>query len=95
LLDQLFRIDGLVAVVSDSGACSSPDVVPLLMAAGTQVVLADKDAAGTESRAGIDPQALRSLPSRPTSNRGIGRGAVHGGPVNASAGSTSWSTALE
>lgn len=42
-LDQLFRIDGKVAVVSDSGACSSPDVAPVLAAAGATVIIADKD----------------------------------------------------
>jgi NAD(P)-dependent dehydrogenase (short-subunit alcohol dehydrogenase family) len=42
-LDDLFRIDGKVAVVSDSGACSSPDVAPVLAAAGATVVIADKD----------------------------------------------------
>ena len=29
-LDALFRIDGKVAVVADSGACASPDVAPVL-----------------------------------------------------------------
>ena len=42
-LEELFRIEGLVAVVSDSGACSSPDVAPVLAAAGARVVIADKD----------------------------------------------------
>jgi NAD(P)-dependent dehydrogenase (short-subunit alcohol dehydrogenase family) len=42
-LESLFRIDGKVAVVSDSGACSSPDVAPVLAAAGATVIIADKD----------------------------------------------------
>ena len=55
-LDKLFRIDGQVAVVTDSGACTSPDVVPVLVAAGARVVLADKDATQAEALArSVDP----------------------------------------
>jgi len=43
-LDALFRIDGKLAVVADSGACASPDVAPVLAAAGARVVIADRDA---------------------------------------------------
>jgi NAD(P)-dependent dehydrogenase (short-subunit alcohol dehydrogenase family) len=43
-LETLFRIDGKVAVVADSGACASPDVAPVLAAAGARVVIADCDA---------------------------------------------------
>jgi NAD(P)-dependent dehydrogenase (short-subunit alcohol dehydrogenase family) len=50
-LDALFRIDGKVAVVSDSGACSSLDVAPVLAAAGARVVIADRDAEKTEALA--------------------------------------------
>jgi NAD(P)-dependent dehydrogenase (short-subunit alcohol dehydrogenase family) len=42
-LEDLFGIAGKVAVVTDSGACSSPDVAPVLAAAGAIVVVADKD----------------------------------------------------
>jgi NAD(P)-dependent dehydrogenase (short-subunit alcohol dehydrogenase family) len=42
--DVLFRIDGSVALVTDSGACASPDVAPVLAAAGATVVIADRDA---------------------------------------------------
>ena len=56
LLDELFRIDGRVAVVSDSGACTSPDVAPVLAAAGARVIVADRDADKSEALArGIDP----------------------------------------
>jgi meso-butanediol dehydrogenase/(S,S)-butanediol dehydrogenase/diacetyl reductase len=41
--DVLFRIDGSVALVTDSGACASPDVAPVLAAAGATVVVADRD----------------------------------------------------
>jgi meso-butanediol dehydrogenase/(S,S)-butanediol dehydrogenase/diacetyl reductase len=41
--DVLFRIDGRVALVTDSGACASPDVAPVLAAAGATVVVADRD----------------------------------------------------
>lgn len=55
-LDALFRIEGKVAVVSDSGACTSPDVVPVLAAAGARVVLADKDPDRIEALArSVDP----------------------------------------
>ena len=50
-IDTLFRIDGKIAVVTDSGACSSPDVAPVLAAAGATVIIADKDAAKTEALA--------------------------------------------
>jgi NAD(P)-dependent dehydrogenase (short-subunit alcohol dehydrogenase family) len=42
-LQQLFGIDGKIAVVTDSGGNSSADVAPVLAAAGAQVVLADND----------------------------------------------------
>ncbi len=59
-LDQLFRIDGKVAVVSDSGACSSPDVAPVLAAAGARVVIADKDPDRVHALAhSVDPSGER------------------------------------
>jgi NAD(P)-dependent dehydrogenase (short-subunit alcohol dehydrogenase family) len=59
-LDDLFRIDGKVALVSDSGACSSPDVAPVLAAAGAIVVIADKDEPKTNALArSIDPAGTR------------------------------------
>ena len=61
-LDDLFRIDGKVAVVSDSGACSSPDVAPVLAAAGATVVIADKDAQKTADLArSIDSDGKRVI----------------------------------
>jgi NAD(P)-dependent dehydrogenase (short-subunit alcohol dehydrogenase family) len=59
-LDDLFRIDGKVALVSDSGACSSSDVAPVLAAAGATVVIADKDEQKTTALArSIDPSGTR------------------------------------
>lgn len=59
-LDQLFRIDGQVAVVSDSGACSSPDVAPVLAAAGANVVIADRDPDKVHALAhAVDPSGER------------------------------------
>ena len=59
-LDQLFRIDGKVAVVSDSGACSSPDVAPVLAAAGATVVIADEDPDRVHALAhSVDPSGER------------------------------------
>jgi len=56
LLAQLFRIDGQVALVTDSGACSSTDVAPVLAGAGARVVIADRDAEATTALARkIDP----------------------------------------
>ena len=55
-LATLFGIEGKIAVVSDSGACSSPDVVPVLAAAGARVVLADRELDKVEALArGVDP----------------------------------------
>lgn len=59
-VDALFRIDGKIAVVTDSGACASPDVVPVLAAAGATVILADKDpAASTALAREVDPSETR------------------------------------
>jgi len=56
LLAPLFRIDGKVAVVSDSGACPSIDVAPVLAAAGARVCIADRDAAAISALAQkVDP----------------------------------------
>ena len=61
-LDQLFRIDGKIAVVSDSGACSSPDVAPVLAAAGATVVIADEDPDRVHALAhSVDPSGERVL----------------------------------
>jgi NAD(P)-dependent dehydrogenase (short-subunit alcohol dehydrogenase family) len=65
-LDDLFRIDGKVAVVCDSGACTSPDVAPVLAAAGARVVIADRDAEKTTALArSVDPTGTRvtSIPT--------------------------------
>lgn len=59
-LAALFRIDGKVAVVTDSGACSSIDVAPLFAAAGAVVVIADRDPDATRALAAqIDPSGER------------------------------------
>lgn len=54
-LDPYFRIDDKIAVVTDSGACSSIDVVPMLARAGARVVIADRDPDSAELARGIDP----------------------------------------
>lgn len=61
-LDALFRIDGQVALVTDSGACTSPDVAPVFFAAGATVVIADKDAekSGALARS-VDPTGTRVI----------------------------------
>jgi len=59
-VDDLFRIDGRLAVVSDSGVCSSPDVAAVLVAAGGQVIIADRDTAQGEALAReIDPSGAK------------------------------------
>lgn len=59
-LDSLYGIAGQVALVTDSGACSSIDVAPVLFAAGATVVIADKDPQKTESQArSVDPSGKR------------------------------------
>jgi NAD(P)-dependent dehydrogenase (short-subunit alcohol dehydrogenase family) len=50
-LDSLFRIDGKIALVTDSGGCGSIDVAPLLAKAGATVIIADKDAEKTTALA--------------------------------------------
>ena len=55
-LDELFRIDGKVALVTDSGACSSIDVAPVLARAGARVIIADRDPEASANLAtSIDP----------------------------------------
>ena len=55
-LDSYFRIDAKIAVVTDSGACSSVDVAPVLARAGARVVIADRDPAAAVALArSIDP----------------------------------------
>lgn len=60
-LDTLYGINGQVALVTDSGACSSIDVAPVLLAAGAAaVVIADKDPEKTEALArSVDPSGKR------------------------------------
>lgn len=61
-LDALFRIDGQVALVTDSGACTSPDVAPVFHAAGAMVIIADKDAEKAAALArSIDPSGTRVI----------------------------------
>ena len=61
-VDALFRIDGKVAVVTDSGFCAGPDVTPVLHAAGATVVLADKDPEKTTALArSVDPSGTRVI----------------------------------
>ena len=50
-LESLLRIDGKIALVTDSGGCGSPDVAPLLARAGAQVIIADHDAAAVQTLA--------------------------------------------
>jgi NAD(P)-dependent dehydrogenase (short-subunit alcohol dehydrogenase family) len=42
-LESLLRIDGKIALITDSGSCGSVDVAPLLAQAGAQVIIADRD----------------------------------------------------
>jgi NAD(P)-dependent dehydrogenase (short-subunit alcohol dehydrogenase family) len=59
-LEALFGLAGQVALVTDSGACASPDVVPVLAAAGATVVLADRDREPTAALArSVDPSGER------------------------------------
>ena len=61
-LESLFGIGGQVALVTDSGACSSIDVAPVLLAAGANVVIADKDPEKTEALARrVDPTGTRVI----------------------------------
>ena len=65
-LETLFGINDSVAVVTDSGACSSIDVAPVLAAAGARVVIADRNAAATEALARrVDPtgKVVTSIPT--------------------------------
>lgn len=48
LLQQLFGLEGKLAVVTDSGRNSSVDVAPMLAAAGARVVVADREAADVD-----------------------------------------------
>jgi NAD(P)-dependent dehydrogenase (short-subunit alcohol dehydrogenase family) len=50
-LESLLRIDGKIALVTDSGGCGSLDVAPLLARAGAQVIIADRDAAAAQALA--------------------------------------------
>jgi NAD(P)-dependent dehydrogenase (short-subunit alcohol dehydrogenase family) len=50
-LESLLRIDGKVALVTDSGGCGSIDVAPLLAKAGATVIIADKDVEKTKALA--------------------------------------------
>jgi NAD(P)-dependent dehydrogenase (short-subunit alcohol dehydrogenase family) len=73
-LEDLFRIDGKVAVVTDSGACSSPDVAPVLAAAGALVIIADKDEQKVCALArDIDPSGTKvtALPTDIESERSV------------------------
>lgn len=61
-LDALFRIDGKVTVVSDSGAGASLDVVPVLAAAGARVIIADLDVEKTGALAlSVDASATNVI----------------------------------
>lgn len=52
LLDALFRIDGKIAVITDSGGLASADVAPVLAASGAHVIIADSDGTAAEALAG-------------------------------------------
>jgi NAD(P)-dependent dehydrogenase (short-subunit alcohol dehydrogenase family) len=61
VLDRLFRIDGKVALVTDSGNLASLDVAPLLAEAGATVVIADKAIEQARAAAqAIDPDGRRA-----------------------------------
>ena len=61
-LESLYGISGHVAVVTDSGACSSIDLAPVFHAAGATVVIADKDPEKTEALArNVDPSGSRVI----------------------------------
>lgn len=61
-LESLYGIAGQVAVITDSGACSSIDLAPVFNAAGAMVVIADKDAPKTEALArSVDPSGSRVI----------------------------------
>jgi NAD(P)-dependent dehydrogenase (short-subunit alcohol dehydrogenase family) len=61
-LDSLFRLDGKVALVTDSGGCSSIDVAPLLASAGARVIIADRDPHATADLANSIENAI-SVPT--------------------------------
>src|ERR1700678_2074036 len=61
-LDALFRIDGKIALVTDSFACSSIDVAPMLARAGARVIIADRDPRAAEDlAASIDPSGEAAI----------------------------------
>ncbi|MEJ0045279.1 MAG: SDR family oxidoreductase [Rhodospirillales bacterium] len=65
-LDELFRVDGKIALVTDSLGCSSVDVAPMLARAGARVIIADRDPQATaDLAAGIDPsgEAAMAVPT--------------------------------
>lgn len=60
-LDRLFRIEGKVALVTDSHNLASVDIAPLLAEAGATVVIADKAVEGGRAIANsIDPDGKRA-----------------------------------
>lgn len=62
MLDSLFRLDGKIALVTDSGGCSSIDVTPLLASAGARVVIADRDPLATaDLAASIDASGEHAI----------------------------------
>jgi NAD(P)-dependent dehydrogenase (short-subunit alcohol dehydrogenase family) len=61
-LDSFFRLDGKIALVTDSGACSSIDVAPMLARAGAHVIIADRDDQTTSDLANsIDPSGENAI----------------------------------
>jgi NAD(P)-dependent dehydrogenase (short-subunit alcohol dehydrogenase family) len=61
-LDALFRIGGKTALVTDSGACASIDVAPMLAGAGARVLIADRDPQATaDLAASIDPTGENAI----------------------------------
>jgi NAD(P)-dependent dehydrogenase (short-subunit alcohol dehydrogenase family) len=62
LLDSLFRLDGKIALVTDSGGCSSIDVAPMLASAGARIIIADRDPRATADLANsIDPSGENAI----------------------------------
>ena len=48
-LQQLYGIEGKIAVITDSGGLSSKDVGPVLADAGATVIIADRDTASANA----------------------------------------------
>lgn len=70
-LESLLRIDGKIALVTDSGGCGSLDVAPLLARAGARVIIADRDAAATQALAEKTGPDACAIPTDIESEQGV------------------------